>query len=539
MQSLNGMRLIFYSDSVHASINKITLIGMLICVRMNLMNLKRFVVSLFCVSSILFSTNLTAIDTTVDSALTPERLLSFCEDAGVRNSDNKCGYMNTQGKVVIPAIYNRRLSRMPEFEGNVVFLNKDTKLGAINRKGEVILPFNYSDIENFTNYSGQPRVTDVKLLSGGYRGSKLGLVSERGELLCEPEIESDHQRRGIGFYNDYAIVVKHIEVAGLEVKRSGLMNKACEMVLPYEYNQMRHYGEGLVPVQKKGLWGYVDLEGKVVIDFDYTTAGTFTNGVAVVTLAKRDDEAYKFLLIDMKGKTLKEIDTKKYDWVSPRKNGMYSYGKDRKMGLLNEKFEVITEPVYRYIFDFKDGLAEIKRNEKKGYINEKGEEVVKPEYDGFNRFEEGMLDASIDGEDGYYDLKVGYVDRTGKVVVPLVYDYGVYFSDGLSAVAKGDVSAGEAKWGFIDKTGVEVIPLQYDLTISFSKTDHLAAVKKDEKWGFINKQGEEIIPLIYKEVGRFSDGYAWVKFENKEGRYKQYQINTKGEPVGFSLSDMK
>jgi hypothetical protein len=47
----------------------------------------------------------------------------------------------------------------------------------------------------------------------------------------------------------------------------------------------------------------------------------------------------------------------------------------------------------------------------------------------------------------------------------------------------------DGKWGFVDKTGKEVIPLKYDWVIDFY--DGLAEVELDSKWGFIDKKGNE------------------------------------------------
>jgi ABC-type Fe3+-citrate transport system substrate-binding protein len=47
----------------------------------------------------------------------------------------------------------------------------------------------------------------------------------------------------------------------------------------------------------------------------------------------------------------------------------------------------------------------------------------------------------------FVNNKIGYIDKTGKVVVQLQFDYIDSFSDGL---AKVDVSN---RYGYIDKTG--------------------------------------------------------------------------------------
>lgn len=57
----------------------------------------------------------------------------------------------------------------------------------------------------------------------------------------------------------------------------------------------------------------------------------------------------------------------------------------------------------------------------------------------------------------------------------MVYDNALYFSEGLAAVKQN------GKYSFIDKTGKVIIPLEYDDANSFSK--NLAKVTKN---GFIS-----------------------------------------------------
>ena len=55
----------------------------------------------------------------------------------------------------------------------------------------------------------------------------------------------------------------------------------------------------------------------------------------------------------------------------------------------------------------------------------------------------------------------------------------------------------KGKWGYIDKTGREVIPCKYDDAFNFC--EDLAKVKKSGKYGFIDKTGREVVPFIYDE----------------------------------------
>lgn len=87
----------------------------------------------------------------------------------------------------------------------------------------------------------------------------------------------------------------------------------------------------------------------------------------------------------------------------------------------------------------------------------------------------------------------------------------------------------DEKWGFIDLTGKEIIPAKYSEAYPFD--DGLALVKIREapsfitKCGFIDKTGKEVIPIIYDEAkvlhihveGAHPKGaYAWVRLDNKK-----------------------
>ena len=71
---------------------------------------------------------------------------------------------------------------------------------------------------------------------------------------------------------------------------------------------------------------------------------------------------------------------------------------------------------------------------------------------------------------------------------------------GLARVEKND------KYGFIDKTGKVVIPLEYDDAWNFKEglaqydfKEGLAKVKKDDKWGRIDTTGKVVVPLKYDD----------------------------------------
>lgn len=91
--------------------------------------------------------------------------------------------------------------------------------------------------------------------------------------------------------------------------------------------------------------------------------------------------------------------------------------------------------------------------------------------------------------------KWGYIDKTGKEVIPCRYDYVESFVNGLARVELN------GKYGYIDETGKEVISCRYDAAYAFS--EGLARVKLNGKWGLIDKAGKEVIPCRYDDYGLY------------------------------------
>ena len=127
--------------------------------------------------------------------------------------------------------------------------------------------------------------------------------------------------------------------------------------------------------------------------------------------------------------------------------------------------------------------------------------------------EDGL--ARYQAQNGMY----GFVNTSGKLVIPASYEEARDFSGGMAAVRRGRL------WSFIDTTGKVVIDYVWEDAASFS--DDLAAVKRDGRWGYIDKTGTEIISCQYAGAGDFHDGAA--KVVNERGR--RYFIDKAGEEV--------
>ena len=152
--------------------------------------------------------------------------------------------------------------------------------------------------------------------------------------------------------------------------------------------------------------------------------------------------------------------------------------------------------------DFVNGLALVQKGMKWGYIDKMGKYVIPLQFDYAYNFADGVALVQKGS-------KWGGIDNTGKYVIPLQFDYAYNFADGVALVQKGK------KWGYIDKTGKYLIPLQFDDAFDF--VNGMALAKKGTKWGYINKTGKYVIPPQFENVDGFADGVSLVQKGSKWG----------------------
>lgn len=204
--------------------------------------------------------------------------------------------------------------------------------------------------------------------------------------------------------------------------------------------------------------------------------------------------------------------------------------KDGKGGFINSKGKEVITCQFDYVHDFSEGMAAFEKNGKWGFIDRKGNEIIPAKYNKVDDFSEGMA-AFQKEEYGNW----GFIDKKGNEIVADKYNDVSAFKQGLAVVAVIEEYDGwfDSKlYGYINDKGEEVIKPQYTKAQDFS-VDGLAAITtKDKKsnHSYINTKGE-IVLSGYDANGDFSEGFAWVKKNNKK-----MVINTKGDEV-FTIND--
>lgn len=352
------------------------------------------------------------------------------------------------------------------------------------------------------------------------------------QTLVEPTLDYDYVGE---FREGLAMVCKNQEI--------GFIDKGGKPVIPFgmyesiNRSSMLHmqylFSEGLCAMIKNGKCGFMDRTGKTVIQPEYDDVSWFSEGLA----AARKDGKWGF--IDKSGVSVIPFE---YDFVQLFSEGLVAAQKEGEFGYLDKTGEVVI-PFglnYDYIESFHEGLArvmtgrgempnyprlenesnedffkrnseavrEAMKNERWGFIDRTGKLQLPLEYSYLSSLNEGLAVSLKDGHSNY-------IDKMGSSPFLTQYNHMNVFNEGLASVKK------DGKWGFIDKKGELVIPLSYDNDFIIHFSEGFAAVKINEKWGYIDKTGNVVIPFEYNCAYPVNEGIAVVC---KDGKWGTFQI---------------
>ncbi|HVZ98378.1 MAG TPA: WG repeat-containing protein [Chitinophagaceae bacterium] len=175
-----------------------------------------------------------------------------------------------------------------------------------------------------------------------------------------------------------------------------------------------------------------------------------------------------------------------------------------KYGLKDNDDNIIFQGKYDHIDTFStEGLAVVRSGLKYGFIDKTGKEIIPPEYSIASGFSEGLAAVAVfEGN----EIIWRYIDATGREAI-VCNRKGIFaypFSGGFARILLKD----ENKWGLIDKAGKELVPPKYDEIGDFS--EGMAAVKLNDKYGYIDTTGKEVIQCKYNYAGPFRLGGGLV-----------------------------
>ena len=255
---------------------------------------------------------------------------------------------------------------------------------------------------------------------------------------------------------------------------------ACQKdITPEEQERLSR----LFPIVKDGKWGFMNYQGKVIIEPQFEPQEDVVDILPRLGIPKRayvvTDSSVYILESSLQDPALK-LALKRlwaYDLLGQHFN--------------MEKNEFVVNRRLRPVGEFDDTLAPVRLHGKWGYIN-----------------------------------------KSGEMAIPFQYDVAKSFSQGLAAVYQSSQG-----WSFITHKGTRLSADKYYEEADSFSADGLARVRVNGKWGIINTKGKWVVKPKLPFVGNYSEGRALFKIGARTGF-----INTSGAlavpPKFHSLSSL-
>ncbi len=285
-----------------------------------------------------------------------------------------------------------------EFKDGSAVFKVGQAWGLVSDKGKVLVPARYEALTHGTGNSYWIRD----------KGAWFLLDRDKGERL------NNEGFRIIGEFTDGITWVEKLTADESIVMRA-YMNQEGTLLTPW-YENARNFSEGLAGFKKNGKWGFLNTEGKEMIQPSFAYAGDFSDGLAPFT-TKADMGFGKWGYLNTKGE---EVISPQFEYAYGFSEGMAvvrdSLG---RRGFINTKGELVIPYDYEDAYPFSEGLAAIKHQGKWGFINKSSKEVIAPLFDEIIPFPGKPFEAGF--SEGMAKVEVAgrqfMVNKEGKCVM--------------------------------------------------------------------------------------------------------------------------
>jgi hypothetical protein len=315
----------------------------------------------------------------------------------------KWGYMDTDGEIVLPAVYDYA----DDFADEYAVVAKGNQPCIINKKGKAVIDTGFYQFISPVS-EGFAAVVD-------YKKHKFYVDMKGRKVISLPDSIYEVRK----FKNGLAVVSTQ-----------------------YDFHETK-FGRDISTIAYR--FGYMDTTGKMVTGFVYDDADDMHDGIAKVR------QGLHFGLINIQGQWILQPTYNSIGYFNEEKAPVEIGG---KYGYINTKGELIIPAIFDYAYDFTEGLAGVWTAGKYGYINATGSLVIPATFDQIKPFSEGKAAILKEG-------KWGFIDKTGALVLKNMFEDASVFSEGKCAVVY------KRRWGFIDTRGAMIIPAEFDAVGSF------------------------------------------------------------------------
>ncbi|HKR04217.1 MAG TPA: WG repeat-containing protein [Bacteroidia bacterium] len=230
----------------------------------------------------------------------------------------KWGYINTSGKLAIPAKYDDAI----DFNDGFASAKSGNKFFVLNTKGEEIpVEGDVTDIKNFSEGLAPFRTA----------GKKFGFIGTNGKITLLAQYES------VGYFSDGLAWAKEGDLLGY-------INPKGEWVIKPQFGAGKDFDKesGMARVKNGEKWAYVNKSGELMYMNDTDVWGDFSEGLAD---GRKNDKKGFF---NNKGQWAIQP---QFDGVRDFKNGFAAAKMGDKWGVIDKEGKWIIQPTYDGIKD--------------------------------------------------------------------------------------------------------------------------------------------------------------------------------------------
>lgn len=368
------------------------------------------------------------------------------------------GFLNENGDVAIKPQY-KWVS--PFIQGQAIVQNMNGYCGVIDKNNDTIIPFEYASIERI-----------IKGKSITYKTLKY--CSKSGYLIKDKYFTPFDYDKAYSFNQGISIVSKN--------RKFGIMNSNGNLASEIAYKKMGKYSHGFISFQgKNNLWGYMNKTGNVVIAPKYFEVKDFS------------EEGLAFV----KPKNLYQvIDTNDIVIIQPRfkNNQMFVHGiapasiTGEEWGLIKTDGKWLKRPRYKLIKNNSndDDTSFVVQRDHNWYLMDNQLKLNNDTiYKRIDKFSESL--AAV-----YNDKYCGYINRQGKLVIPLKFEFCGCFANN-----RARIRLGKSKTHFINTQGKIIDQNGYDYAEDFKY--NYAVVQQNGHYALIDTNSA-IISLSYIRI---------------------------------------
>lgn len=220
---------------------------------------------------------------------------------------NRVGYIDKDGQLIIPFEFDAIVAgeggeslEFNDFSEGLAAVNKNDKYGFIDTKGKVVIEPKYEWASSFSDGLA------IVSAEGLY-----GAIDKQGKTVIPFEYEALAD-----FHDGFATAARPPKDREDYESKYGLINKQNEVVIPFMYESIGNLSESLIAVKKDGKWGYVDTTNKSIIPINlaYETVNDFSDGLAAVFSYEENSDNLEYGYIDKTGKLVIPMQFTKVYW---------------------------------------------------------------------------------------------------------------------------------------------------------------------------------------------------------------------------------